>query len=74
MTVSIIEATSDKSFVSMQYLTVDSQMTIGPAAEYNSECIRIVSICISVCRVEQSGAARALENYSIELISKCKIV
>ena len=81
MVTSIIEAASEMSLWSIEYLTVYSIMAIGPAAEYSSECIRMSAcIRISVCRVAQGqeacGSSRELE-WIIELyrvISKCKKV
>ena len=51
MTATSIEAISDKSLLSIEYLTVYRELAIGPAAVYKSECTCIVSICVSVCRV-----------------------
>ena len=47
MIASVIDTISACSLLSIEYLTVDSIMAKGPAAEYNSECIRM-SECVYV--------------------------
>ena len=58
MKASVIDTISACSLLSIEYLTVYSIMAIGPAAEYNSECIRI-----EWHRVKKPAAA--LENYTV---------
>ena len=50
MKASVIDTISACSLLSIEYLTVDSIMGKGPAAEYNSECIHM-SECIRI-RIE----------------------
>ena len=68
MKASVIDTISACSLLSIEYLTVYSIMAKGPAAEYNSECIRMsacIRISVSGCRVARvKKPAAALENYS----------